>query len=344
MLPETESKSFWDKPEGKGAMFINIMAAVAAAVGLYFALPFIIALLSNLITALALAAVVGIIGVLATDERFRNLLWYAYKISMKALVSAFIVTNPLAIAKTYITSLKQKRKKMNQQLDKLKGQIKKLERVIRTNKEDLNANMRLAKQAKETGTKRANSLAGLKMRKAGRIQKSTLKYEDMLTKMKGLYKLLGEMEYYSGIMIEDITDDVRAQEIEYKTIQSAYSVMSSAREIISGGSTQRDMFDEAMQVMVDDIDMKVGEMERFMEMSETFMTTVDLENGVFEAEGMEMLDEWIEKGPGFIFGDKEKIQQNEGGYRKNAEEPITVVEGGNGGRNYASYFDLNSKQ
>ena len=341
MLPESETtKSFWEKPEGKGAKVINIAALIGAGIGLYFALPFIITLLTNLITALALAAVVGIVAVLASDERFRNLLWYAYKSGMRALVSAFIVTNPLAIAKTYITSLKDKRRKMAQQLDKLKGQIKKLERVIATNKNDLNANMRLAQQAKEAEGNRAKALMTLKMRKAGRIKNSTIKYEDMLAKMKGLYRLLGDMEYYSGIMIDDITDDVRSREIEYKTIQSAYSVMKSAKSIIAGGTTEKDMFDEAMQVMVDDIDMKVGEMERFMEISETFITTVDLENGVFEAEGMEMLDKWIENGPNFIFGDKEKIQQNEAGYTKNQEEPITVAQGGTASGNYSDYFKL----
>ena len=41
-----------------------------------------------------------------------------------------------------------------------------------------------------------------------------------------------------------------------------------------------------------DVNQKVGEMERFMEMSENFMQSVDLQNGVFEEEGLKMLEKW----------------------------------------------------
>jgi len=44
-------------------------------------------------------------------------------------------------------------------------------------------------------------------------------------------------------------------------------------------------------------------MERFMEMSSNFMNSVDLQNGVFEEQGMEMLEEWEKKSTLLLMGE-----------------------------------------
>lgn len=324
MLPSTETKPFWEKPEGKGAKVITALAIIGAGIGLYVALPFILSMLMNLYAVLALLGGLFVVTYLLADPRFRNLLWYGYKMAMKGLVSAFVVINPIAIAKTYISSLKDKRAAMHKQLDILKGQIIKLQRIISENKSSINENLSVAEKARGINDKKAQAVMTLKTNKAGRLKVSNLKFETMLLKMESLYKLLTEMEYYSGIMIEDLSDEVQMKEMEYSTIKAAHSVMQSAKDIISGGTVEKELFEEAMYRIVDDIDFKVGEMERFMEISETFMTTVDLENGVYQEDGLKMLDEWMEKGPTFIFGDKEKLQSNPSGYSNNTEEAIKI--------------------
>jgi hypothetical protein len=52
------------------------------------------------------------------------------------------------------------------------------------------------------------------------------------------------------------------------------------------------MFDMALENIADDVASKIGEMERFMEVSANFMDTIDLQNGVFQEEGMKMLEQW----------------------------------------------------
>lgn len=65
------------------------------------------------------------------------------------------------------------------------------------------------------------------------------------------------------------------------------------------------MFDQAMEAIADDIGKKVGEMERFMEISDSFMQGIDLQNGVFEEQGLDMLNKWEQEGTSFLLG-KEK--------------------------------------
>jgi hypothetical protein len=67
------------------------------------------------------------------------------------------------------------------------------------------------------------------------------------------------------------------------------------------------MFDMAMENITEDVANKVGEMERFMELSANFMDSVDLQNGVFEEEGMKMLEEWEKESTSLLLGE-EKTQ------------------------------------
>ena len=55
------------------------------------------------------------------------------------------------------------------------------------------------------------------------------------------------------------------------------------------------MFDEAMEALAEDVALKVGEMERFMDVSSNFMNTIDLQQGVLEDDALKMLEEWERK-------------------------------------------------
>ena len=113
--------------------------------------------------------------------------------------------------------------------------------------------------------------------------------------MEILYRILTKMHDNSEVLLEDTRDQVKLKEQERKAIRTSHSAMKSAMSIISGDPDKRAMFDMAMETIADDVANKVGEMERFMEMSSNFMDSVDLQNGVFEEQGLKMLEEWEKK-------------------------------------------------
>ncbi len=80
--------------------------------------------------------------------------------------------------------------------------------------------------------------------------------------------------------------------------------MKSAMSVISGDPDKRAMFDMAMESITEDVANKVGEMERFMEMSSSFMDSVDLQNGIFEEEGLRMLEKWEKEGVSLLLGEE----------------------------------------
>ena len=99
----------------------------------------------------------------------------------------------------------------------------------------------------------------------------------------------------SEVLLEDTKDQVKVKEVERKAIKTSHSAMKSAMNIIAGNTDKRVMFDQAVEYIADDVANKVGEMERMMELSSDFMSTIDLQNGAFEEKGLQMLEEFERK-------------------------------------------------
>jgi phage shock protein A len=298
-------KNFWERPEGiTGGLF---MAALVLGGGylLYQALPTLITLASNTLYLAGLLAALAAIVYMVLDPKMRNLVWYIYKSIMRSITGVFVQIDPIGILKSYIEDLKDNLGKMNSQISNLKGQMYKLGEMIKQNNRNIQNNLNLAGKAKETGRE---ALMVLQARKAGRLQDSNVKLEDLYKRMEVLYRVLTKMYENSEIMLEDLSDQVVVKEQEYKAIKASHSAMRSAMNILSGNSDKKYMYDMALEAMAEDVGQKVGEMERFMDMSKNFMDGIDLQNGVFEEEGLAMLDKWEKEGVSFLLGgDKNKI-------------------------------------
>lgn len=292
-------KSFWRRPEG-------ITGAVVLLAGAFILVRVLAAswalLISAFSTPLGMAAVLGTLGVvlfMILDGKARNLIWYMYKSAMRWLTSLFVQIDPIGILKSYVKELKSNLKKMRKQISRLRGQMHKLKEMILNNTKDIKTNMQLASQAKQSNQQ---AVMILKSRKAGRLKDSNMKLEDLYNRMEVLYRVLSKMYENSAVLAEDIEDQVALKEQERKAILAGHSAMKSAMTIIKGDSDKRAMFDQALEAIADDVSMKVGEMERFMEMSESFMSSIDLQNGIFEEKGMRMLEEWEKKSTSLLLG------------------------------------------
>lgn len=298
-------KTFWERPEGvTGGIFL---VAIIAAIGFLTvsSAAFLVSFLTSSVGLVVTLLVLGTIIFTILDSKARNLVWYMYKSVMRAITGIFVKMDPIAILKGYVSDLKENLRKMNRQISMLRGQMHKLQELIINNRKEIQSNLHLASQAKETDKQ---AVMILKSRKAGRLKESNLKLEDLYKKMEILYRVLGKMYENSEVMLEDIQDQVEIKEQERKAMHASHSAMKSAMNIIAGDKDKRMVFDMALEAIADDVASKVGEMERFMDMSENFMKSVDLQNGIFEEEGLRMLEKWEKEGVSSILGaDKKTI-------------------------------------
>ena len=317
------------------------MAAILLGGGflLYKALPVLIELAANTLYLAGMLAALAAIVYMVLDPKMRNLVWYMYKSVMRWFTGIFVQIDPIGILKSYIDSLKDNLSKMNTQISSLKGQMYKLNEMIKQNQRDIQNNLGLAGKARETGK---DSIMVLKARKAGRLQESNMKLEDLYKRMEVLYRVLTKMYENSEIMLEDLTDQVKVKEQEYKAIKASHSAIRSAQAILTGNNDQKYMYDMALEAMAEDVGQKVGEMERFMDMSRNFMDSIDLQNGVFEEDGMKMLEQWEKEGTSMLLGgDKTKIIAKAKGndvLDLNAVHK-TPTKSERGGNQYDSFFE-----
>ncbi len=304
-LQPFQPKSFWQRPEGVTGMFF--MGGIILAGGYLFmkVLPTLITLAENTLYLGLLVAAFAALVFVVLDPRARNLVWYMYKSVMRWITGLFVQIDPIGILKSYVEDLEDNLSKMNKQIGMLRGQMQKLKEIIVTNQKTIDNNLNLANKAKENNNQ---AIMVLKARSAGRLKESNFRLDDLYKKMEILYRVLGKMYENSEILKEDIKDQVMVKEQERKAITASHSAMTSAINIINGNSDKKAMFDMAMEAVTDDVAMKVGEMERFMDMSSNFMNSIDLQNGVFEEEGLKMLDQWEKEGSSLLLGkDKELL-------------------------------------
>lgn len=337
-MQDMKPKSFWKRPEGvTGMIFLAALVAGGA-----YALSVINwgAILANTLYLAGTLAVLGAVVYMVLDPKMRNLVWYMYKSVMRAVTGWFVQIDPVGVLKSYVESLQDNLRKMNKQISQLRGQMHKLQEIIHNNKKQIESNLQLASKARETNKQ---NVMILKSRQAGRLSESNLKLEDLYRKMEILYRVLTKMYENSQVLMEDIQDQVMVKEQERKAIHASYGAMKSAMSIMSGDPDKRAMFDMAMESIAEDVAGKVGEMEQFMEMSSSFMNSIDLQNGIFEEEGLKMLEKWESEGVSLILG-KEKdsllLQANNPNEVLDLNAPIKQAVREPGHRNqYDSLFD-----
>ncbi len=304
---EFKPKSFWSRPEGTtGAIFL--LGLVGGAGWLLFKnSAAILGLLGSTISIVVSLLVLGAIIYMVLDPKMRTLVSYMYRSVMRSFTSIFVTIDPIGILKNYIDDLRDNLKKMSKQIGGLKGHMRKLKTIVENNNTDIKKNLAIARKAKELGNQKSLMLSS---RKAARLKESNTKYSALHSKMSILYKILTKMYSNSEILLEDTVDQVKVKEQERKAIRASHSAMSSAMSIIKGDGDKRAMFDQAMEVIADDVSNKVGEMERFMEMSSDFMNSVDLQNGVFEDQGLKMLEEYEKKSTLLLMGGLENTSDD----------------------------------
>lgn len=300
---DNQGKSFWQKPEGVTGFLFGGAIVVGLGLLAWNFLPAIGVILSNAVYAVIFFIILAGLLYMIFDRKFRTLIWYMYKVIMRKITGWFVKIDPIAILETYVESLYKNLRDMDMHIGRLRGQMEKLKTVVDTNQREMEQSMRLAEAAKKKGNM---DVVVINTRQYGRLEESNKRYKELLAKMEILYRILSKMYTNSGYLVKDIENEVRIRKQEMEAIKSGYSAMKSAMNIIKGDPDKKQMFDQAMEAIVDDVSNKVGEMERFMEVSATFIDSIDIQNGVYEQKGLELLEKMEKEGISFLLDDKTK--------------------------------------
>jgi hypothetical protein len=193
---------------------------------------------------------------------------------------------------------------MKDQIGELKGQMRALQQEILKNEKVREDSLKQAKIAKERGKQ---SAFVLKARKAGRLKESNITFRTLYNKMELLYRVLTKMLEASQFWYEDLSDEVDVKIRERKMITKGYSVYKRAKKVIQGDPDAKELFDQTLEYMAEDYAQKLGEIENFMDISQGFIESVDIKNGVYEEEALQELEEWEKKTDSLILGEEKEM-------------------------------------
>lgn len=302
-LTEQKTKSFWERPEGTTGM----LTIAAAGVGLWFAGPALIRLFDTAITLVGQGITLTVLGAILvallyvlTNPQFQTLVGYMFKSAMRKVTQVFVEIDPIGIMRNYVRELEQKREVMDSARGKLKGQITQLKRTIRENEQGFTEAMKLAQAAKAQGNQGALRVQG---NQAGRLEKLNREsFGPMLAQMEAHAAVLQKYYEVTGIVIEDLTNEVKMREIERSAILASHTAMKAAKQIIMGGTDSRELFDMATEHVANDYALKIGEIDSFIENSKGFVDGIDLQTGVYEADALARLQEWEARGDSVLLG------------------------------------------
>jgi FtsZ-binding cell division protein ZapB len=247
-------------------------------------------------TAFALAvAGLAVVVFLVTSKDIHKLGWYYYKLGMKKATNVVYTIDPIGVMELNVEKLEERWKTVKNGLGKLRGQADNLARKVdsKTEKHDKSMREMAEAQAQATGPneRRMRMQMQLMARQAGRAEKSTLTYQGLLNKVRVFIQLLEKVDEACEYMIADLKDTVEEEREKRTTIQTSHSVMTAAGQILDRGR-QREEFDRALEANNQDYSWRLGEIEQIAFDSESFITSMDLENGVYEADALAKLEAW----------------------------------------------------
>lgn len=297
-----QKKTFFQKPENLTTVVSFVLLGL---LGFYFldkilplvneVLEFALATLWN---GVLLAGSILILTVLITSKEWHKVAWMGYQLFMRWITGLVIELDPIGVMKGYLKDLKNNRAELALALGSLRGQDDALTKKIDNTAKEISKRQGLASQAHDTN-KRMQFV--LQSRKAGRLEDSNLTFQGLHNRVKTHITVMEKMLEASDFMIEDIADTIEVKTEERKMIRATHKAMLRAKDILQANA-QREMFDQAIESINQDYSNRLGQIEQFMFDSKNFIDTMDLENGVYEAEALAKIEAWGNKSVELLTG------------------------------------------
>jgi hypothetical protein len=217
---------------------------------------------------------------------------------MRALTSWFIDCDPIGVLKTYQERLSGKLADMETALNSLRGMRQKVAAKLKATDSELDNELRKCDLAKKAGDTRTLALEG---KQVNRLQASKERYT---LSMGNLDMMIAVMSRYFGLCQDTITDmgrEIKWREDEREEGKQYRTVIGSAKAILQG-LPEQEMWDEATEKLQSDYMAAIGEVEGFLDVTKTILSSANLQDGVDAQKAMDMLDAWQAKNSGVALG------------------------------------------
>ena len=291
-------KKLWEQPGGKLGVAVLILIVIGFLIFLYRILPYLITLAENTLYFGVLLGIIGLITFLCLDKKFRRVVSVGYFILMRKITSWFVNIDPIAIIERRLSMMEKSIQKMNESMGRLLGQVRKLEGSIASKKEEMEKLLQRAQVYRAKGNKDA---AVIDERQIARLEKYINKLLGLLNDSKRWYDSLDKLSQMAKLTVLDTRNEVNMQKEEYEMAKQQHKIFRSVMSVMEGDPDELALFNEALEAMRNDIEMKLGEMERVISSTGGLIDQFEADNEVASFKGNELINKYNELGIEGIF-------------------------------------------
>jgi hypothetical protein len=294
------TKSFWSRAEGKvGMLFLAGLGGIGLF-GISKILPWIITLLSNAITATALAASLFAIYLVLSNKKVHMLVSWMFKSVMWHATDMFVDLDPVAIMRGYVEVLRKHIRNIDEQLGKLRGHIDRLRRQISTNEKGINESLTTAKAAQKRNDRGVLQVEG---RQAARLTDENKDLGGLLTKLENTYNVMNRIREHASVKERDIEFEVDSAIRRRDAFKTVGSALASAKAIFKGGEG-KELYDSALEKMQERYSQEVGNLEDFLISTKDMMSAMEIQGDVASENILSMIDNLDQKSTLMLDGPK----------------------------------------
>lgn len=292
-------KSWWSRPENKGALVPLAIAAGAIIVFGSAIGSFIVQALTNMLETAAM------VGVFLTLAIFHKEAWYIYRGVIRWFMHFFIEMDPIGIRKTYREEMQKRLDEFDSAVQGLNTTARELNTAICKNQSEIEHQKNIFAAAIKNPTPQNNIQKGVAARQADRLTGYVNRWANSLKQVKFLIATLTQFRTLCDAQIQDLTNDIQAQELDLKVAKSTKKGVRGAWAILRKSGKDADMDAEASQVIQQQYDSALGEMDHLLDITKDMMATSNLEDEAAVEKMTKMLSDWSSKNGTVTFGGKD---------------------------------------
>lgn len=280
-------KKWYQRPENlTGAVFVAFLAIIGYNYG-----AGLLSGILNLWGFLGLAIAMTIfLALIITQWRLIGTVW---QVLMYKLTNAVYKIDPIAIAWAKLDKMREKRDRINDAVVKIKGARNKVVAQVRANETKFNDNnVKIQALHNSKGSPLQLKLLASENVRLEEWNKDLNPLNDTMTNMQeGLIKLFEAANF----VIEDKNNDLSMLEQRYNSVKIGWAAIKEAQGIYGTNSKDRADLEQLINIADTDMNNKLAEMDRFMELAAPVFTEVDMEKAVSDIKVQEMIDK-VSKG------------------------------------------------
>jgi hypothetical protein len=295
------STSLFKKPgTGWNAFFtIAIPIAILTAVFLFFGGPigvFLVEAMDNMFHIAILGGIFTFIGALFLDPKKRA--WYAYRSLTRFLTSLMVDIDPIGILKSYRERMQGKLQEMMESLSALKGQRVKTSKHQQENLASLDNEYRLLQQAQKVND---TAQMSVHQKQIVRLEQRKTRYEGEMNRLNLLVQIMDKYYKLCDSTIADMSNEIKCREDDQAEARESRKAVGAAMSILKG-LPEQELWDEATMKLENDYSQAMGEVENFLDVTKSILSSTDMQDGADASKAMEMLDAWSKKNSNVALG------------------------------------------